>query len=120
MELVQLFDEERIITGKEQRRKSDESKGELPGYYITWADTFFRRVRLFKAEAVFKKNRDEKGGSQELPLYLLIEDDYDWIGEDPRWPIARQRRRTYVTGTDSTRIRQAVKIADGFGGKVNR
>ena len=122
MELQLLFDEERIISGEEQSRQATEEEGNEEGdkdWLVTWCNTTFWRVRLFKAEAVIKKNRDSKGGDQALPLYVLIEDRYSWIGEDPRWPTESQKRRTYVTGTDSTRIRQAVGIAESYGGKVN-
>ncbi len=123
MDLQLLFDEERIISGPEQSRPATEEEGagedEGEGWNITWCDVSFRRVRLFKAEAVIKKNRDSRGGDQDLPLYVVIEDRYSWAGEDPRWPTESQRRRTYVTGPDSVRIRQAASIAESYGGKVN-
>jgi len=122
MDLQLLFDEERIINSEEQSRPATEEEGNVEGdkdWRITWCDTDFRRVRLFKAGAVIKKNRDSKGGFQNLPLYIVIEDRYTWTGEDPRWPAESQKRRTYVTGTDSTRIRQVVGIAESYGGKVN-
>jgi len=122
MDLQLLFDEERIINGEEQSRQATEEEGNVDGdkdWLITWCDTDFRRVRLFKADAVIKRNRDSRGGFQNLPLYIVIEDRYKWVGEEPRWPKESQKRRTYVTGTDSTRIRQAVGIAESYGGKVN-
>ena len=122
MDLQLLFDEERIISGPEQSRPATEEEGNEEGdvgWRVTWCDTDFRRVRLFRADAVIQKNRDSKGGNQDLPLYLVIEDRYTWVGEDPTWPKESQRRRTYVTGTDSTRIRQVVGIAESYGGKVN-
>ena len=123
MDLQLLFDEERIINGPEQSRQATEEEGNEEGdkdWLITWCDTDFRRVRLFKAEAFVEKNRDSRGGKEELPLYIIIEDRYTWVGEDPRWPKESQKRRTYVTGSDSTRIRQAVGIAESYGGEVKR
>jgi len=119
MELQLLFDEERYITGEEQSRPAEEEKDGWEGGSVTWCDVTFRRVRLFKADAVIKRNRASRGGYQPLPLYIVIEDRYSWIGEDPQWPVESQRRRTYVTGSDSVRIRQAASIAEGYGGKVN-
>ncbi len=119
MDLKLLFDEERYITGEEQSRPAEEEKDGWEGGSVTWCDAMFKRVRLFKADAVIKKNRDSKGGDQYLPLYVLIEDRFSWVGEDPRWPVESQRRRTYVTGPASVRIRQAAEIADGYGGAVN-
>ncbi|GAF73626.1 unnamed protein product [marine sediment metagenome] len=116
MELVKLFDEERIIDGEEQSRSPAEDE-DGP---VTWCDVFFKRVRLFKSEASFKMNRSTYGHNQTVPLYLIIEDDCDWVGEDPAYSRQRQRKRVYSSGSDSTRVRQAVAIADGYGGKVNR
>lgn len=120
MDLQLLFDEERCIKGEEQSRPAVEETDGWAGGYITWCDADFRRVRLFKANAIINKNRDSRGGVQDLPLYLIIEDRCTWVGEDPRWPKESQRRSTYVTGTDSTRIRQAANLAESYGGKVNR
>ena len=117
MELVKLFDEERYITGPEERREQTEEEG---GGVVTWSNGTFKRVRLFKTEAAFKENRSASSAYQRLPLYLLIEDVVAWKGEDPRYPNTSQRKRTYVSGSDSTRVRAAVKIADDYGGKVNR
>jgi hypothetical protein len=122
MELKLLFDEERIIVGEEQSRDATEEdgfEGDGDGWEITWADTLFRRVRLFKVDASISRNRSAHLGLQSFPLYVIVEDVCDWIGEDPQWPISRQKKRTYVTGRDSTRIRQAAAIADAYGGKVN-
>ncbi len=122
MDLKVLFDEEHIIDGEEQSRDATEAdglEGGGNGWEITWCDTAFRRVRLFKVDASINRNRDLHGGLQNFPLYLIVEDVYDWIGEDPQWPITRQKKRTYVTGTDAARIRQAAAIADSYGGKVN-
>ncbi len=120
MELQLLFDEERMISGPEQSRPATEEDGmEGEDWNITWRDVSFLRVRLFKVEAVIKKNRDSRGNNQDLPLYIVIEDRYSWVGEDPQWPVESQRRRTYVTGPDSVRIRQAASIAESYGGKVN-
>lgn len=119
MDLFILFDEERMVASEEKSRPAEEERDGWSGGNITWRDTSFKRVRLFKSEAVIKKNRDSKGDSQSLPLYVLIEDSYNWVGEDPRWPAERQRRRTYVTGPDCKRIREAVKIAESYGGKLN-
>lgn len=118
IDLTLLFDEERILEDEEQSRPADPETDGHDGI-ITWKDSRFRRVRLFKADAVFKRNRDSRGGNQTMPLYVLIEDSYDWIGEDPKWPKEKQRRRTYVTGPDSKRIRQAAAIAEAYGGKIN-
>ena len=116
MDLIQLYDEERYIPGEEERREQTEEEG---GGVITWCSATFKRVRLFKAEAVIKKNRSSRGGYQNLPLYVVIEDTVVWAGEDPKYPNNSQRRRTYVTGPDSTRIRQVVKIAEAYGGTLN-
>ena len=116
MELVQLYDEERYITGEEQKRLATD---EEEGSYVTWCDAWFKRVRLFKADAVIKKNRSARGGYQNLPLYIVIEDTVAWVGENPQYPNESQRRRTYVTGPDSSRIRQVVKIAESYGGTLN-
>ena len=118
MDLNLLFDEERMVSSEDKSRPAEEEKDGHDGE-IRWSDTRFRRVRLFKADAVIKKNRDSRGGYQALPLYVLIEDSYDWVGEDPHRPIEKQRRRTYVTGPDSKRIRQAVEIAAAHGGTIN-
>ena len=117
MELVKLFDEERVITGEDQSRERTEEEG---GGVITWADALFKRVRLFKSKAVFKMNRSAYGHGEAIPLYLIIEDIVSWVGEDPAYSRQRQRKRVYCTGSDSTRVRQAVAIADAYGGKVNR
>ena len=117
MDLIKLFDEERVITGKDQHRKLTKKEG---GGVITWADPFFKRIRLFKYEASFPMNRNAYGHRQNVPLYLIIEDFCDWVGEDPAYSRQRMRKRVYCTGSDSTRVRQAVAIADGYGGKVNR
>lgn len=115
-----LFDEERHIKGPEKSRPAELEKDGYDDGTITWCNVLFRRVRLFKAEAVIERNRNERGGYQRLPLYILIEDRHDWLGEDPAFAVTSQRRRTYVTGSDSTRIRAAVAVADGYGGEVNR
>lgn len=117
MELVKLFDEERVVTGKDQSRKLTKKEG---GGRITWSDTFFKRVRLFKCEARVPQNRNAYGHVQNMPLYLIIEDFCDWVGEDPAYARKRMKKRVYCTGSDSTRVRQAVAIADGYGGRVNR
>ena len=121
MDLKLLFDEERLIMGEEQRRDATKADGAEDGGTgeITWCDTLFRRVRLFKAEALIDRNRVFPAEEELLPLYVLIEDRHDWVGEDPRLPVKRQKRRTYVTGPDSVRIRQAAAIAEAYGGEVN-
>lgn len=120
MDLKLLFDEERYIKGAEQSRPADLEKDGWEEGTVTWCDALFRRVRLFKAEALIERNRNEKGGYQRLPLYILIEDRHDWLGADPSFATTSQRRRTYVTGRDSTRIRAAAAIAEAYGGEVNR
>lgn len=116
MDLIQLYDEARYITGDEERREQTEEEG---GGFVTWRNVMFKRVRLFKADAVIKKNRSSRGGYQNLPLFVVIEDTVAWIGEDPQYPNESQRRRTYVTGPDSRRIRQVVRIAESYGGILN-
>ena len=117
MELKVLFDEEHILEGEEQSRPATEEGWE--DSLVTWRDVLFRRVRLFKVDAAIRRNRNSRGDLQGFPLYVIVEDVCDWIGEDPQWPVTRQKKRTYVTGTDSARIRQAAAIADSYGGKVN-
>ena len=120
MELEPLFDEEWYAQGEDQSRPADEEKDGWSGGDITWADSTFRRVRLFKVDATIRRNKDSKGGQQALPLYIIVEDSYVWEGEDPRWPITRQTKRIYTTGPDSKRIRQAAAIADSYGGEFNK
>jgi len=120
MELEPLFDEERYIQGEEHSRPADEEKDGWSGGDITWADSVFQRVRLFKIDATIKQNRNSGGCRQDLPLYVIVEDSCIWQGEDPRWPTTRQTKRTYVTGPGSKRIRQAAAIADSYGGAFNK
>ncbi len=79
-------------------------------------DLFYLRVRLFKAEVVVRK---DILGVDSIPLYCLLE-EYESFEGDPdndRGPHQHTKTRTYTTGPDSKRIRQAVEIASAFGGK---
>lgn len=77
---------------------------------------FCLRVRLFRLTA-----KDGTYTVETWPVYLLVEqmETYDPVGEElvsGRYPQRYQKLRTYVTGNDSSRIRQAIAVIDAFGG----
>ena len=78
----------------------------------TACDIFYLRVRLFRS--------DIKDGSSIVPdtwaVYLLSEEYRTFEGEPgpARGPKYNNKTRTYVTGSDSERIRQVISILDGF------
>lgn len=79
-------------------------------------DMFYLRVRLFKAEVIVRK---DILGVDRMPLYFLLEEyeSYEGDPDNHRGQVKHTKRRTYTTGPDSKRIRQAVALCDGFGGK---
>ena len=75
-------------------------------------DLYYLHVRLFKSEL-----RDDRLlDTDTWTLYLLNEKYTTFEGEpgSVRKLKRNSRTRTYVTGTDSERIRQAISILDGF------
>ncbi|KKK54851.1 hypothetical protein LCGC14_3080530 [marine sediment metagenome] len=110
-----LYDEENTINSEEQSRPATGEEDWDGSGKITWCDNHWLRVRLLKETAHIASNRDS--GQATFPIYLLIEERYSWIGEDPRLPTTRTKKRAYVTGPDSKRIRQAISLLDEFGGE---
>ncbi|KKK79739.1 hypothetical protein LCGC14_2830460, partial [marine sediment metagenome] len=74
-------------------------------------DIFYLRVRLFRADV-----RDGSFNPDAWTVYLLSEEQQTFTGEPgpTRGPKTSSRTRTYGTGSDSERIRQAISILDGF------
>jgi len=72
---------------------------------------FYLRVRLFK-DTISEKDIH-------CPLYFLHLQHEDYVG-DPEVAAARARfrdkKRTFLSGPDSKRIRDAVAAIDAFGG----
>lgn len=106
MELQTLYDEERSID-----KQADWTEDK------TAVDVFYLRVRLFKGIG-FARNGIT---TEQHPVYLLMQ-DYKSFEGDPELPGNRlgnkhQKKRAYVQGPDSKLIRQAIAIADAFGGK---
>ena len=74
-------------------------------------DIFYFRVRLFRGDV-----RDGSFNPDTWTVYLLSEEYKAFEGEPgpAREPKKNSRTRTYVTGSDSERIRQAIDILDRF------
>ncbi len=74
-------------------------------------DIFYLRVRLFRTDI-----KDGFYNANTWTVYLLSEEYQTFEGEPSptRGPKKNSRTRTYVTGPDSERIRQAISILDGF------
>ena len=104
-----LYDERKM---REMPQTWVREDGEYKG-----VDMFYLRVRLFKAEVTVRK---DILGVGRVPLYFLLE-EYESYEGDPdthsRGPLKHTKKRTYTTGPDSKRIRQAVAICDSFGGR---
>jgi len=84
-------------------------------------DTYYLRVRLFKAVAV-----DRRGMHSELwTVYLRVSEDTIYAGSpDENIPGIKSRQgktylrtRTYTTGPDSKRIRECVESINEFNGQ---
>lgn len=85
---------------------------------VSWApedksscDIFYLRVRLFRDDV-----RDGSFKPDTWTVYLLSEEYQTFEGKPgpARRAKMNSRTRTYVTGPDSERIRQAISILDGF------
>jgi len=103
-----LYDERKM---REMPQTWVREDGEYEG-----VDVLYLRVRLFKAEAIVQRNIM---GVDRVPFYFLLE-EYESFEGDPenhRGPSRHTKKRTYITGPDSKRIRQAVSLCDSFGGK---
>ena len=74
-------------------------------------DISYLRVRLFRGDV-----RDGSFNPDTWTVYLLSEEYQAFEGEPSptRGPKKNSRTRTYTTGPDSERIRQAISILDGF------
>ncbi len=83
----------------------------------TACDIFYLRVRLFKADV-----RDGSFNPDTWTVYLLSEEYQAFEGEagPARGTKRNSRTRTYVIGSDSERIRQAISILDGFTAPVEK
>ena len=105
--MEQLYDERRALEVPQTWKRED---GDEKG-----VDMFYLRVRLFKSEVVVRR---DIMGVDRVPIYFLLEEDESFEGDpqDDRQPRTHSNRRTYTTGPDSKRIRQAVEIASAFGG----
>lgn len=103
-EMLKLYDEK-------VWRQNEFKVGEVEAF-----QQFCLRVRLFRLTA-----KDGTYTVETWPVYLLVEqmETYDPVGEElvsGRYPQRYQKLRTYVTGNDSSRIRQAIAVIDAFGG----
>ncbi len=75
-------------------------------------DIYYLRVRLFRSDI-----RDiQLSRTDTWAVYLLSEEYQDFVGDPAvtRKSKEHSKTRSYVTGTDSERIRQAISIIDGF------
>ena len=74
-------------------------------------DIYYLRVRLFRADV-----RDGSFNPDTWTVYLLSEEYRAFEGEPgpARGPKKNSRTRTYTTGPDSERIRQAINILNRF------
>ncbi|KKL69597.1 hypothetical protein LCGC14_2113380 [marine sediment metagenome] len=74
-------------------------------------DLFYLRVRLFRADI-----KDGAFNTDTWTVYLLSEEHQTFEGEPnpTRGPKKNSITRTYTTGPDSERIRQAIDILDRF------
>ena len=78
----------------------------------TVCDIYYLRIRLFRSDI-----RDVRPlGMDTWTIYLLFEEYRDFVGDPAveRECKEHSRTRSYVTGTDSERIRQAISVIDGF------
>ncbi len=101
--MVKLYDEE--ISRKISPPPHDPENKEA-------CDIYYLRVRLFRSDI-----RDARiVGADEWTIYLLSEEYRSFVGDPAveRGCKEHSRTRSYVTGTDSERIRQAISIIDGF------
>ena len=80
-------------------------------------DISYLRVRLFRGDV-----RDGSFNPDTWTVYLLSEEYQAFKGEPgpARGPKRNSRTRTYTTGPDSERIRQAIDILDGFAVPVEK
>lgn len=104
-----LYDEERAREVPQTWKRED---GDHDGI-----DMLYLRVRLLKTVAEVKSNGGL--GVERWPIYFLLEERKSFEGDpaDHRESRKRTRVRTYTTGPDSKRIRQAVALADSLEGK---
>lgn len=76
-------------------------------------DAFYLHCRLFKFTE--EDRRYTTALADRWSGYLLIEDYKSYVGEPgPKREKYRQRKRAYVKGPDSERIRHAISIIDAF------
>lgn len=75
-------------------------------------DSFYLRCRLFKFTE--EDQRYATALVERWSAYLLVEDHNSYVGPSPDRPKSHQRRKVYIKGPDSQRIRHAISIIDTF------